>query len=40
MGSRDPAHHNEVINHHGLYLWAEKRYLETDQGNASGIEGV
>ncbi|WP_234928838.1 WXG100 family type VII secretion target [Mycobacteroides abscessus] len=34
------AHHNEVINHHGLYLWAEKRYLETDQGNARGIEGV
>lgn len=34
------AHHNEVMSHHGKYLWAEKRYLETDQGNASGIEGV
>lgn len=34
------AHHNEVVNHHDKYLWAEKTYLESEQRAKSGIEGV
>ncbi|SLE55592.1 Proteins of 100 residues with WXG [Mycobacteroides abscessus subsp. massiliense] len=34
------AHHNEVMSHHGKYVGAEKSYLESDERNKSGIEGL